>query len=350
MRTLAALAMAFTFAACGSKPTERPTVSPPPSSPDSAEIDGYRITGPWTHKNLSMFLIQRKDAPAGDGKMMTLEEALKAGVLKVSEKKAGAQVNQLEIRNDGDRPIYLQAGDTVKGGQQDRAIAVDTIIPPNSGTVNLAAFCVEPGRWSGRTGKASMAFGVSKAPMATKGQKLAVRLAKNQSEVWDKGKSAIRAMASEEDGFTGEVLGGVGGRDSYVLAAEAPGVKKKIQDYLDNLAKILEGKKDVVGMAFAINGEINSAEIYADTGLFAKLWPKLLRSCSLEALGLSRAKTAGTTTAGEIREFLKEAALGKERIEKRPGDMRVKVKESKKIVFFESEKGGEMYHRQIIRK
>ena len=116
------------------------------------------------------------------------------------------------------------------------------------------------------------------------------------------------------------------------------------------IAKILEGKKDIVGMAFAINGEINSAEIYADTGLFAKLWPKLLRSCSLEALGMSRGKSSGTTTAGEIREFLKEAALGKERIEKRPGDMRVKVKESKKIVFFESEKGGKMYHRQIIRK
>ena len=36
--------------------------------------------------------------------------------------------------------------------------------------------------------------------------------------------------------------------------------------------------KDIVGFAFAINGRINSAEIYPSNGLFAKMWPKLLKS------------------------------------------------------------------------
>ncbi len=42
---------------------------------------------------------------------MTLEEALQAGVVKVTEKGEGAAVNELEVANAGDKPVYLQAGE-----------------------------------------------------------------------------------------------------------------------------------------------------------------------------------------------------------------------------------------------
>ena len=63
-------------------------------------------------------------------------------------------VNELQIKNvSADVDVYLQSGDIVKGGRQDRTIAMDTIIPPKSGLMPLNAFCVENGRWSQRGGE-----------------------------------------------------------------------------------------------------------------------------------------------------------------------------------------------------
>jgi len=35
---------------------------------------------------------------------------------------------------------------------------------------------------------------------------------------------------------------------------------------------------------FAVNGKINSAEIYVSNGLFRKMWPKLLAASAIEAI------------------------------------------------------------------
>lgn len=42
-------------------------------------------------------------------------------------------VNELSVENRSHKDIYVQSGDIVKGGQQDRVLAVDLIVPPRSG-------------------------------------------------------------------------------------------------------------------------------------------------------------------------------------------------------------------------
>ena len=44
----------------------------------------------------------------------------------------------------------MQAGDVVKGGRQDRTLTVSLVLPPKSGRIPIASFCVEHGRWSAR--------------------------------------------------------------------------------------------------------------------------------------------------------------------------------------------------------
>ena len=63
----------------------------------------------------------------------------------------GYNVNKLAIENVSDQDVFVQAGDVVKGGQQDRTLAVDMIVPPKSGKVPIESFCVEQGRWGYRT-------------------------------------------------------------------------------------------------------------------------------------------------------------------------------------------------------
>ncbi len=102
----------------------------------------YRLSGPFTHKNLTIFLIHGESMIEGKS-ILTLQEALEQRKVVVYETKS---VNELSIENRSDQDIYVQAGDIVKGGQQDRVLAVDLIVPPKSGRMPIAAFCVESGR------------------------------------------------------------------------------------------------------------------------------------------------------------------------------------------------------------
>ena len=53
---------------------------------------------------------------------------------------------------------------------------------------------------------------------------------------------------------------------------------------------------DIVGFAFAVNGKINSADIYPSHALFAKMWTKLIDAAATEAL-TEKAKETGPVTA-----------------------------------------------------
>ena len=55
--------------------------------------------------------------------------------------------------------------------------------------------------------------------------------------------------------------------------------------YLKALQKEGEKAGDVIGYVFAINGKLNSAEVYPSNGLFRKMWPKLLKASVTEAIG-----------------------------------------------------------------
>ena len=107
--------------------------------------DAIQVSGPITHENLTVYFIH---GPSAAGKVpLTLEEALAKRSVEVRET---GNVNQLEIENLGNDEVFIQSGDIVKGGQQDRTLMVSLVLPPKSGRVPIEAFCVEQGRWSAR--------------------------------------------------------------------------------------------------------------------------------------------------------------------------------------------------------
>src|SRR5579863_5676454 len=140
VRTLLAFVLALT-AGCSS-----------PSDPGGTEMSAHsgnlKIYGPFVHEHLALYVVEDPSAKTV-GEFITLAEGLAAGEVKVSEKK-NAQVNELLIENFSSKPCFVQAGDVVKGGQQDRTIASDFVIPPHSPASPIASFCVEHSRWQGR--------------------------------------------------------------------------------------------------------------------------------------------------------------------------------------------------------
>src|SRR5712691_10176642 len=108
--------------------------------------DDYRLEGPFTQGNLTVFLIHGKDKIKGQT-FITLQEALVQKKVIVRETR---EVNELSIENISREEVYVQSGDIVKGGQQDSMLVVDLILPPRSGSIPISAFCVENVCWSQR--------------------------------------------------------------------------------------------------------------------------------------------------------------------------------------------------------
>src|SRR5262249_47160403 len=76
-----------------------------------------RISGPHTHENLVLFFLH---GPSQPGPVpLTLEEALAKGNVHLKET---GLVSELSIENTGDQEVFIQSGDIVKGGRQDRVL------------------------------------------------------------------------------------------------------------------------------------------------------------------------------------------------------------------------------------
>src|SRR5260370_41598185 len=147
--------------------------------PNQQVKDEYRLEGPFTQDNLTVLLIHGQDKIKGQT-FLTLQEALVQKKVIVRETR---EVNQLSIENVSREEVYVQSGDIVKGGQQDRMLVVDLILPPRSGKIPIAAFCVENGRWSQRGSEEVTVFNSSSNAVASREIKLAAKAKGSQGDV-----------------------------------------------------------------------------------------------------------------------------------------------------------------------
>src|ERR1051325_502785 len=271
----------------------------------NGQASEFRLSGPFTHENLTVFLIHGHDK-INSRKILTLEEALQRKRVIVHETK---DVNELTIENiSQDEDVFVQSGDIVKGGQQDRVLAVDLIVPPRSGRVPIAAFCVERGRWSKRGSETASTFETSSERIATKDLKVAANISNSQSEVWNKVEEAQAKISANVE----VVVNSQASPSSLQLSLENKRLKEMREAYIKKLVKVVEGQADVIGYAFAINGHINSADVYASSELFKRLWPKLLRATAVEAIAeLRKDERSEPVNIDAVRTFLADAERGR---------------------------------------
>ena len=265
----------------------------------------YKITGPYTVKNLSIYLVHGKSN--FDGKnYITLSEAMKQKKVKVYET---GSVNNLMIENLSAKDhIYIQSGDIVKGGKQDRVFQHDLVLTPGSGKKNIASFCVEKGRWNPRGKESNKEFSRSSKRLASKELRMAVKYKASQREVWDK----VDKFQKDVSAKTKVNVKSAKSATSLQLSLENKAVKTNIKEYETKLAEIVKGKKDVVGFAFSINGKLNTADIYLNNQLFAKLWPKLLEAAATEAMSeFSKGKKFAAPKSESVQKWFAESNQGK---------------------------------------
>ena len=310
----------------------------------TTQAGDYRLSGPYTHKNLTIFLIHGKSIVLSKN-FLTLQEALEQKKIIVYETKT---VSELAIENISSEDVYVQAGDIVKGGQQDRMLATDFIVPPKSGKMPIGAFCVESGRWATRAGERAEVFSSSAEVASTRELKLAAKRARSQGEVWENVKVAQDRLSEN----VGATVNSPVSASSLQLAVENDKVRETAEAYIKALSQIPDAKSDVIGYVFAINGKVNSADVYGSSGLFRKLWPKLLRANAVEAIAAQQKSEFKPATTEAVSAFLADAEKG--RASEKDVTRRVKLvtREDEKNVFFETvdTTEGAWVHRNYIRK
>ena len=324
----------------------QPQLTYAPDKKSSARAGDDTISGPYMHNNLAVFLIHGPDKLTGKP-LLTLQEAMEQKKVMVHETE---QVNELAIENVSAEEVYVQAGDIVKGGKQDRVLAFDLIVPPHSGRLPIASFCVEHGRWSRRGREETMAFSVSTSQLNSKDLKIAARHRNSQREVWDK----VAENQSKVSQNVRVSAGVIASSTSLQLMVDDKRVKEAIAAYSKKLASITDEKSDVIGYAFAINGQINSADVYTSRALFKKLWPKLLEASAVEAIAeLQKDKKFEAPTVEAVKAGLADAESGKPAEKEVTKRITLVTRETAKNLLFETrdrERAGAWIHRNYLTK
>lgn len=283
-------------------------VAPKEADVEIGNLSEYRLSGPYEHENLSIFLIHGADRIAGKV-YMTLDEALAAGKVVVHET---GTVNELSIENVSGVEVLLQAGDIVKGGRQDRVIAMDVVLSAEQGKLPVTTFCVEQGRWSGRAGEATTHFESSEQMAGFKATKLALRSGNsaNQGQVWESVNELQQKLGANLKKSVNDAVS----PSSLQLTLEDGDVAKTAEAYVKALEGKLADRDDAIGFVFAVNGKLNSGEVYVSAAMFGKLWSRLLKASAVEAVAEKTDEVAAAPGVEAVHKLLTNPTAGKGKI------------------------------------
>jgi hypothetical protein len=307
---------------------------------ETDDLGDYRLSDPVAYGNLAIYFVRGKSRTGPVP--LALQEAMAKQVIAVRET---GRVNELQVENTGDEEIFIQAGDIVKGGRQDRVLSISLMLPPHSGAVLIEAFCVEGGRWSPRGGEDAWTFSSAGAMLPSRRTKLEMAGAMTQrtsgtialtslrqQQIWEGVAQIQRKLSSN----LASPVASPRSRTSLQLTLENDHLAAERAEYIAALQPEGEQSDDIVGYVFAVNGTVNSGDIYPSNGLFRKMWPKLLSASVTEAIGERNIGRAPAPPTGTVKGIIAdtERAIGLETGTREQTLLR--VRETADVVLLES--------------
>jgi hypothetical protein len=265
--------------------------------PLSAAAELPRVSAPVSHANLTVYFIHGPDTITS-GKIATLQEALEAGWAVVHET---GNWNQVMVENvSPEYEVFIQEGDMIRGGKQDRVIAVDMLLSPRSPKTPMPVHCVESGRSHQRGNEDATHF--SKSDQFAVGNNVRYANATyQQGRVWE----GVKTNQDQISTNLGVRVNAAESASSFQLALENKDLQAKVAEFEQALRAAGEANKDVIGVVFVLNGQVMGHEEYGSNALFQKAWPKLLRSAAADAV-VEKAKRPITSvpSVGDIETYL----------------------------------------------
>jgi hypothetical protein len=273
------------------------------------------------------------------------------------------------VENVGDDEVFVQAGEIVKGGRQDRVLSMDLLLPPDSGRVPIAAFCVESGRWAARGQEDPRQFSTAAAAMPSHEAKLAMHnyvaaapvgrnsdaraaIARHQAdaiarqaEIWAK----VGETQEQLSRSIGAPVAASASPSSLQLSLESAKLKEAQAPYIDALQAVGETNDDIVGYIFAINGKISGADVYVSSTLFRKMWGKLLTANVTEAIGRKREAGTAPPSPDDVQAFLTAAQSAPKAERALNASVRLVIRDGDSSLYSETQRAdGGWVHRNYL--
>jgi hypothetical protein len=252
----------------------------------------FHFVAPVRHENLEIhFLIGASVQPD----YLTLAEGCSQQIAEVFET---GRVGRLAVWNKStDRPLFIQLGELLKGGLQDRTVATDLVLDPGEKYDGLPTYCVERARWSKREAEDHTKFTHGQEFVSTKPLRKSVERRGDQAEVWAAVSKAQLNMASAVPGYTESEVS----PSSYKMSLEDAALQKNVEEWFHVIHERSPLDEKTVGVAVTINSRLEKIDWYGHAQTLHRLWPGLLRAAVLEALVEKRAEIESARPLDETR-------------------------------------------------
>ena len=173
---------------------------------------------------------------------------------------------------------------------------------------------------------------------------------RSQDQVWAKVREAQQKLGQN----VGKGVENKASPTSLQLTLEDKKLLEEVDRYVKELSRAVEGKKDVIGYAVAINGKVEAADVFGSNALFLKLWPKLINGSATEALAeKQKDKKFDVPTAEAVKTFLADAVKGKKSEKEVSKRVKQVCQEDEKNLYLEARDSANkdaVIHRSYLKK
>lgn len=222
----------------------------------------FHFVAPIRHENLEVNFLTGPSVPPD---YLTLAEGCSQQVVEIFET---GRVGRLAVWNKStDRPLFIQLGELLKGGLQDRTVATDLVLDPGEKYDGLPTYCVERARWSKRQAEDHTKFTPSQEFVSTKPLRKSVERRADQAEVWAAVNKAQVEMASAVPGYQKSMAS----PSSYKLSLEDAAVQKNVEEWVRVIGDLSPLDEKTVGVAVTINGRLEKIDWYGHAPTFHRL-------------------------------------------------------------------------------
>ena len=251
------------------------------------------LAPPQSYENLSVLPLLTRSQWQAD--YATLDEAIGAGWVSISELGEGGSVPELSVTNSGRMPVLLLDGEELVGAKQNRVLNLTVLVAAES-TLTIPVSCVERGRWR------QMSRGFQSAPRAQFAEGRAAKMRdvtaslrqtgtrrSDQGEVWSRIAHKSARLGAESE---------TGAMAAMFEQAHAP-IERFVEAFISDARQ--------AGGIFLIDGRIVGLELFDAPATWRTLAPKLIRSYAVDAIDRRRAPRS-KVAADEAQRFLERVA------------------------------------------
>lgn len=276
--------------------------SPDAHVPELARyLDQVQIGEPICYHQLAIYPILLQNGVRLEGRWLTLDAAIRKGVLVVREKDGGSVPVVIVENQSRDEYVFIMSGEILSGGKQTRTVRQDIIVAPGQ-RVDSQVFCIEQHRWHGES-----KFAAAGAMAPLKVQMEGFGGMGGQAKVWRRVAETNRALRADNP------------TQSLELALMAPHVRKELDKIRREVPPRMPAK--TMGMICMQGRRPVGADFFGDEEMTQALLPKLLEAYAVDCVLLGKKEPAAEriVTDREAVEFFKRIVRAGSQRSQTPG-------------------------------